>query len=218
MSSTNNKLGFENIALWSKVGTLVLDQAVLKIKIDATTEDVRRAKKRVLEAQNMKKMVEDARKWAKERATVAEQTIASVTQDFDNMVLEKDKQLARAMDKLVRTKEELATVKASMAKAKVSAVRLYKKKFSSTPKYTYLTTRFMEAGGNQLTENIKAVQPDWDLSFLQSTSAETPAPMPSTTFEVPPFVEPHAGGESPIPSHPIVEEPIFADAEEVVGQ
>ncbi|KAL2471536.1 hypothetical protein Adt_39672 [Abeliophyllum distichum] len=91
MGSTNNKLGSKNEALQSKLGILVSNEVVLKIKIDVTVEDVRQAKIRALEAQG-------ARRQAKKRATVAEQTIASFNQNFDAMVLEKDKQLAKERD------------------------------------------------------------------------------------------------------------------------
>ncbi|KAL2455356.1 hypothetical protein Adt_47323 [Abeliophyllum distichum] len=54
MCSTNTKLGSTNKALQSKVGVLVSNEVVLKIKIDAATEDARQPEMRALEAQGAK--------------------------------------------------------------------------------------------------------------------------------------------------------------------
>ncbi|KAL2497758.1 hypothetical protein Adt_23308 [Abeliophyllum distichum] len=62
-------------------------------------------------------------------------------------------------------KVELASAKASMAEMETGAVRLYKKKFATTPEYSCFTDHFMEARGDQLMERIQMVHPEWDLSF-----------------------------------------------------
>ncbi|KAL2518052.1 hypothetical protein Adt_14299 [Abeliophyllum distichum] len=99
------------------------------------------------------------------------------------MVLEKDSHLAEVMGEFKKAKEELAIVKALMVeteaevgvgdKAGVKAVRLYKKNFLRTSEYTRLATHFMEVRGDQLTEKVLVVHPEWDLSFLLSNLVAT---------------------------------------------
>ncbi|KAL2530226.1 hypothetical protein Fot_22827 [Forsythia ovata] len=147
MGSTNTKLSSENEVLRSHIEVLISNEAVLKIKINATVEDARRAEMMALEAQS-------ARRQAKKSFVTTEQIVALVNRDFDAMVLEKDKQLAEVMDELERAREELATLKASMAEAEKRTVMLYKKEFLGTPEYKCLATCFMEAWDDQLMEKI----------------------------------------------------------------
>ncbi|KAL2486327.1 hypothetical protein Adt_31083 [Abeliophyllum distichum] len=93
------------------------------------------------------------------------------------------------------------TVKASVVEAEAKPVRPYKKSFPSTPKYLRLVTRFMEAGGDQLTKRIRVVyQSRASLSFCQPS-------IKTSTSEV------------PITAHPpSVVDPSTVDFEEATGQ
>ncbi|KAL2526532.1 hypothetical protein Adt_11586 [Abeliophyllum distichum] len=84
-----------------------------------------------------------AQRWADERFSVAEDTIASVNHDFDTLVTPKDRQ--------------------QMIEAMIEVVKV---KSPSTPEYVCLNALFIEVGGYQLTKRILAIHLDWDLSFL----------------------------------------------------
>ncbi|KAL2501287.1 hypothetical protein Fot_35135 [Forsythia ovata] len=97
--------------------------------------------------------------------------------------LERNKGYAinRGYGRLKKAKEELAAAKDSVAEAKTKVVRTYKKKFPKMPKYAPLTSLFMD--GDQLTEMIRVVHPEWDLSILLAEAVPcTEAAAPAISF------------------------------------
>ncbi|KAL2545043.1 hypothetical protein Fot_14276 [Forsythia ovata] len=122
-----------------------------------TVVDIKKVEMRMVAASSQRRLAEATKGVAEERLAAVKSSIALVNCDFDAMVLAKDKQLIEATVKLEKSMKELETVKASMEEAEARTVKLYKKSISSTHEYSHM------ASGDQLTERIRTVHPEWDL-------------------------------------------------------
>ncbi|KAL2488908.1 hypothetical protein Fot_42200 [Forsythia ovata] len=111
MSSTNTMLGSENEALWSKVETLMANKCTLKEKLQAATEEVRKAYSRATAAETEKYEVVAARRMA----TTVENNVVVVNHDYDVMVTEKKRWLVEATNELEKARKELVAVKTMKA-------------------------------------------------------------------------------------------------------
>ncbi|KAL2491638.1 hypothetical protein Adt_27266 [Abeliophyllum distichum] len=154
---------------------------------------------KVMSSENTK-LAEAVKKLAEDHVATTERTIASVNCDFDAVVAEKEKQL-------VRTKRELEKIKEELAKVGARAMRSYKNEFSSTLEYFRFAIHFMVADGEQLTERIKEVHPEWDFSFLMSAPIDIPTSRPSIATEVPFSIEPKAEVKACIVLYTVEEDP-----------
>ncbi|KAL2498631.1 hypothetical protein Adt_24181 [Abeliophyllum distichum] len=200
----------EEQVLLFKLDALVAVEADLKAKLDSATENLRQVWSQKRHAKATKKLAEDL-------AAAVENTVISVNFDFNEMVPEKEKQLAEAKRELKKMKEEQAEA-AVEEEAEARTVKSYKKEVPNKPEYLCLANRFMVASGKQLVDRIREVQPKWDLSFLMPAPTDPLSPKDSAAAEFLSFVEPQAEGKAHIPI-PILEEgPEYTDLREAAGQ
>ncbi|KAL2526875.1 hypothetical protein Adt_11929 [Abeliophyllum distichum] len=127
------------------------------------------------EALSHKRIAESARKRGKEQVVATDKSIASINHDFDVMVTEKNRQLAKARNELEKLKEDLVTTGDSVVEAEAKDVRLYKINFPIT---------LYGGRKDQLTKKIHR-----DLSFLPSTLAKTSNPEASAAAKASPHGE-----------------------------
>ncbi|KAL2458540.1 hypothetical protein Adt_45870 [Abeliophyllum distichum] len=97
MSTEKAQLDLDNRALRFQLDNVVVTEADLKARYGV---ELKAARESLKQAQDQKRVVEASQKWAEDRAFAAETTVATANRNFETMVAEKDRELAKAKEKV----------------------------------------------------------------------------------------------------------------------